>query len=343
MVDKLDFPFSKPDNHGVVRQVSDGVFWLRMPLPFALDHINLWLLRDGTEWLVVDAGLNSTQIRHEWQKIFSEVLGRGKIRRLLCTHFHPDHIGLASWLIKETGCDWYIAEDEWRTGKRVFDDIKAEFVARQNSFYAENGIGKSWLDALAKRGNAYRQRVSGIDDRYFLLRDGQEISIDGAKWRVITARGHAPEQSCLYCAEKSLLISGDHILPSITPNITLYQPDAAIDPLTQYLDSFSGFRDIEEDVLVLPSHGLPFRGLGQRIQEICEHHGERLDSLLQACHEPRTAGELIPVLFRRQLDVHQMSFAAGECLAHLEYLYRQGRIGRQRQKDRLVRYRTAAS
>lgn len=337
----LDYPLEAIPAAGEPLTVAPGVRWLRMPLPFALDHINLWLLEDGDGWTVVDCGIATDETRALWQLIFQEHLGGRPIRRVVVTHYHPDHVGLAGWLTEHWSADLWMPRTEWLTA-RALSLAHDEEVEPSLGFYRRAGCDAEFLDGYVRRGAVYAKRVSPIPARYRRLADGEEIAIGGRRWRVVIGRGHAPEHALLLCAELGLLISGDQVLPRISPNVSVspYEPEE--NPLADFLATLERLGRLDPDLLVLPSHNVPFRGLHERLNELGRHHEERLELLAAACAEPWTAMQLARVLFRRPLDSHQIGFAIGETIAHLRFLERRGLLVRDRQGEEIERYRRAA-
>ncbi len=340
--DALAFPQAEPPEPGTSREVAPGVRWLRMPLPFALDHINLWLLEDGDGWTIVDSGFGrGEETKLLWERVFASSLGGRPVGRVIVTHFHPDHIGLAGWLCERFAVELWMTQGEWLTAQLVRQGWGGGDVEKRARHYRRNGLPAAELEALSRRGNLYAQNVTPVPPTYRRIRAGDEIAIGGGKWRVIVGEGHAPEHACLYCRETGVLISGDQVLPKITTNVSVWPDQPEGNPLKLYLDSFAQFRALPEETLVLPSHGLPFYGLHRRLDDLVEHHEERLARTLQACAEPRTGAEIIPVLFRRQLDLHQLSFAIGEALAHLHFLVSRGELERECGSDGVHRFARA--
>jgi glyoxylase-like metal-dependent hydrolase (beta-lactamase superfamily II) len=326
----LEFPIAEPPAPGTTVEVAPGIRWLRMPLPFALDHINLWLLEDDGGWTIVDTGFGrGDETRNLWLKVFEATLGGRPVRRVIVTHFHPDHMGLAGWLCERFGVELWMAQAEWLTAQLVRQGWAGGDVEKRVEHYRHNGFEDEKLHAFRARGNPYAQNVSPVPVTYRRIMEGDAIEINGHPWQVIVGQGHAPEHVCLYSRELDVLISGDQVLPKITTNVSVWpdQPDG--NPLKLYLDSLAYFRPLPDSALVLPSHGLPFHGLHLRLHHLAHHHDERLERTVEACAEPRTGAEIIPVLFRRQLDIHQLSFAMGEALAHLHYLVGLGRLRRE--------------
>lgn len=331
-------PWDAPPAWGTPVPVADGVYWLRMPLPFALDHINLWLLRDTRGWTLVDTGVARDEVRALWRSLLRGPMAAGPLERVVVTHFHPDHFGLAGWLAEATGAELWMSRAEWLTGSLLQADAEARHAAAQAALFRAHGLDGERLQALRERGNAYRRLVSVPPPRFMRLREGDGLRVRGRRWEVRMARGHAPEHACLYCPDLGVLIAGDQVLPRITPNVSLPASEPDSDPLALFLESLGAMRVLPPRTLVLPSHGLPFRGLHARIGQIERHHRERLDALASACARPRSAAELVEVLFRRRLDTHQLMFAMGETLAHLRYLEVRGALVRETGTGAVVRF-----
>jgi glyoxylase-like metal-dependent hydrolase (beta-lactamase superfamily II) len=320
-------------------ELAPGMFGIRLVLPFALDHVNLWLLRDGAGWTAIDAGLADGRTRAVWDGLLAGLLAGRPLTRLIATHFHPDHMGLAGWLCARTGAGLWTTRTEWLTARLLAYDTSEAFVEAGRAFDHQAGLCAAAIEARAARGNLYRTRVSPPPASFVRLMEGASVSIDGEPWQVLIGRGHAPEMICLFNGRRNLLIAGDQVLPRISPNIGVWPSEPLADPLADYLGSLARFRALPEDCLVLPSHGHPFRGLHRRIDVLVAHHEERLARTLEACREEVTASELMPALFDRELDAHQLGFAVGETLAHLNHLVEQGAIARRRDEDGVMRYR----
>ena len=337
----LEHPWAEAPAPGTTTTVAPGIRWLRMPLPFALNHINLWLLDDGDGVTVIDTGLGLPDTRALWERIFADELGGKRITRVIATHFHPDHFGNTGWLTERWGVELWCTQAEYQAAVIACGARGAGKSGKMIDHYRRNGIAGDALERLRERGNHYPGLVPSLPDAYRCMRDGDRVVINGRRWEVIVVLGHAPEHAALWCEEMNVLISGDQVLPKITTNVSVWWDRPYDDPLRLYLDSLARFRPLPEDALVLPSHGLPFRGLHRRLDALRAHHDERLAETLDALGEPRTAAELLPVLFRRQLDTHQMSFAIGEALAHLSYLEAAGSVTRTLDADGIERYRKA--
>ena len=308
--------------------VAEGVRWIRMPLPFALDHINLWLLEDGDGWTLVDTGYGTQATRDLWERHLAETLEGRPVRRVIVTHYHPDHLGCADWLVGKTGASFWITLGEFLSGHAAHDDTAGFDRPTGIDFFARNGLDVSRFPEKLRTGNGYRRGVPSIPGTYRRMMDGDRIAIGGHDWQVITVFGHAPEHAALYCASRNVLISGDQVLPRITTNVGVWGNQPESNPLALFLSSLGKFSHLPGDALVLPSHDRVFTGLHARIAQLHAHHDERLARLLEGCNGI-TAFEAIPLLFKRQLDDHQLMFAMGEAIAHLHYLQHAGQVARR--------------
>ncbi|OZI77080.1 MBL fold metallo-hydrolase [Bordetella genomosp. 12] len=347
---KLQYPWGDVQPEPArAQEVAPGVKWLRMPLPFALDHINLWLLRDEIDgrqgWTIVDCGISRDEVKALWEQVFEQELEGLPVLRVLVTHMHPDHVGLADWLCQRWQAPlWmsmtdYMVASLWSSRAGGSGAGGAGAVAH----FARHGLtDPAAQEQIRQRAGYYPNLVPGMPARFTRVMDGDLIRIGGHDWRAIVGYGHAPEHMAFFCADLDVLISGDMVLPRISTNISVfdYEPDA--NPLPLYLRSLNAYVDLPQDTLVLPSHGRPFRGLHERIAQQQQHHAERLEEVVQACAQaPQSTTDIVPVLFRRQLDLHQLTFAMGEALAHLHALYFEGRLTRATDPDGIVRFRAA--
>jgi glyoxylase-like metal-dependent hydrolase (beta-lactamase superfamily II) len=341
----LIYPLGERPNDAELREVRPGIFWVRMPIPIAgLDFINLWLLADGDGWTIVDAGLGTRRVMEIWQEIFARHLGGKPVKRLICTHFHPDHLGQAGWLVERWNCEFWMTLGEWTFGRMLWLDAPGEVPPDVIQFYRRLGFDEAKLDLLRQRGfGNFRRAVREIPRSIRRIADGDSFPIGQHQWRVIVGRGHAPEHACLYSDELNLLISGDMVLPRISPHIGVYPGEPEADPLRQYLTSLPRFNELPADALVLPSHNEPFTGLHERVAALHAHHAERLDRLAAGLAEPKTAIEAMPSLFRRALLGDNMFMAISETAAHLHYLMGEGRVSRGLAADGAYRYMAASS
>ncbi|MBO9685813.1 MBL fold metallo-hydrolase [Roseateles chitosanitabidus] len=329
---------------GTVLEVAPGVRWVRMGLPFALDHINLWLLRDtldGREgWSIVDCGIHSDATKENWERVFDAHLDGLPVLRVLVTHFHPDHMGLAHWLTERWQCRLWISATDYQLAKLASSSTVGMGGDAAAAFFGSHGLSDP--EALAKiRGRAsyYPSMVPAVPSAFRRLLDGMTVEIGGHRWRCLVGYGHAPEHISLFSESLGILISGDMVLPRISTNVSVVDVEPEADPLTLYLDSLERLLPLPEDTLVLPAHGKPFRGLRARIDQLQEHHAERLAEVVEACSaKPCHAAELLPMMFRRPLDLHQTTFAMGEAVAHLNRLWLAGTLTRSLDPDGVYRF-----
>ncbi|WP_041794036.1 MBL fold metallo-hydrolase [Pararhodospirillum photometricum] len=330
MSDTLTFPHADAPPPGTLRPVAPGVFWLRMPLPFALDHINLWVLEDGPGWTLIDTGLASETTRDLWRTLLAGPLAGRPVTRLICTHFHPDHMGLAGWLERDYQVPLWATLGEWTYARMLWLEQDETYVGLARAFYARAGLDEARLALVDKRGNAYARGIVAPPTQVRRLQHGESLTIGGRSWRVIVGLGHAPEHAALWCADDQILISGDQILPRISPNVSVWPNEPWANPLEGFLTSLGRFAPLDADTLVLPSHGSPFFGLHDRLETLAGHHQDRLDEVLCACRTQALSPlEAVDVLFRRPLDSHQVFFALGEAIAHLHWLEERGLVERQ--------------
>jgi glyoxylase-like metal-dependent hydrolase (beta-lactamase superfamily II) len=323
---QIQYPHETPPAAGTTLAVADGVHWLRMPLPFALDHINLWLLEDGAGCCAVDTGIALDSVKESWK---STLAGR-RLTRQIVTHFHPDHLGLAAWLEAETGAPLWMTQGEYLTAHLIAESVPPFGIPAMLDLFRSHGLDNERLAALEKRGNAYKRGVPALPATYRRIQEGDLLRIGGNDWRVIVGYGHAPEHASLHCAALGVLIAGDMLLPRISTNVSAYAAAPDYDALGAYLASIERLTELPADTLVLPSHGRPFRGLHARVAALHQHHADRCADLLAACRErPQSACALLPVLFGRPIeDAHQTMFAMGEAIAHLNYLESRQRLAR---------------
>lgn len=341
MTEKPHYVFEGEPVPGETREAAPGVLWLRMTLPFKLDHINLWLLADGDGWTAVDTGIARDETKAAWEKIAADRFRGRPLKRLIVTHFHPDHVGLAGWMTERFDVPLWMPIMEWGTARTISQDTSEETHAQAMAFYRRSGFDAGQLATFDGRRNRYAANVSPIPASFRRYGDGDEIDIDGKAWRVIVGTGHSPEHACLYCEALNVLISGDQILPRISPNVSVWPGEPEADPLARYLRSLKRFRGLPAETLVLPSHDWPFLGLPGRLDALAHHHDERLEETFAACAVPSTGTEVLKRLFTRELDPHQLMFAIGESLSHLNHLIGQGRVRREQRTDGVLLYRQA--
>jgi glyoxylase-like metal-dependent hydrolase (beta-lactamase superfamily II) len=329
---------------GETMDVAEGVKWIRMGLPFALNHINLWLLRDEIDgrpgWTIVDCCIDKPESRAQWQQIFDTQLRGLPILRVICTHMHPDHIGLAHWICAKWNVPLWISSTDYNAARNASSSSTNFGGQAAADFYASHGLVDP--DSVAKikaRTGYYPSLVPAVPNSYHRMMDGDVIRIGGRNWHCISGYGHAPEHIALYCEDLGTLISGDMVLPRISTNVSVFDLEPEGDPLKLFLHSIKKYLALPADTLVLPSHGKPFTGMHQRIAQLQNHHADRLAEVMQACSQQPTSGaDIVPIMFKRELDLHQMTFAMGEAVAHLHMLWYEGKLVRSLDKQGIYRF-----
>ena len=332
---------------GTTLDVAPGVRWVRMGLPFALDHINLWLLRDELDgragWTIVDCGIANDPTRAAWEQVFASHLDGLPVLRVIVTHMHPDHIGLAQWLTDKWQCRLWVSATDYNAARLATQSTTGYGGEAAAAHFARHGLADPESIAKVKaRSNYYASMVPGVPASFRRLLDGQPVRIGSHDWRCIAGYGHAPEHISLYCDALHVLISGDMVLPRISTNVSVIDVEPEADPLSLYLESIGRLRALPADTLVLPAHGRPFTGLHTRIDQLQQHHDERFAEVMRACAEaPCSAADVLPVLFKRALDLHQTTFAMGEAIAHLHALWYAGQLRRTQDAQGVYRFAPA--
>ncbi len=317
----LVFPHPLPPEAGEMVDIAPGIRWLRLALPFALNHVNIYLIDDGDGWAVLDTGVADLRTRTVWMDVITNRLGGRKLTRLILTHFHPDHLGLAGWMTGELGLELWMTTGEYRAGQRARQLLNEDGRRVHRGFFTRHGMDEATIQAAMGRGTAYMKMTTGLPDHYNPLVAGQTLRIGGRDFEILTGGGHAPEQAMLLCRADGIFLAADQVLARISPNIGVWPTEPESNPLLHYLTSLAALREsIPDAVLALPAHNLPFFGVHTRIGELQSHHDARCNEIIAACATPRTTCEVLPVLFPRLLDAHQIGFAFGEVLAHLNYL-----------------------
>lgn len=347
---QIQYPFGTTvPAEGETLLVAPGVKWIRMGLPFALDHINLWLLRDhlpdpdGTivdGWTVVDCCIDSATTRAQWEQVFVSGLEGLPILRVIVTHMHPDHIGLAHWLCERWNVRLWISATDYHVARTAIYDRNGFGGEASAKFYTLHGAqDNGFLDHVRGRVSYFPTLVPALPPVFRRIMDGNVVEIGGRPWRCISGYGHAPEHIALYCPALSLLISGDMVLPRISTNISVHAAEPESNPLKLFLESLLRYLELSAETLVLPSHGKPFLGLHERIQQLQDHHQDRLGEILAAAEQGSlSAADVLPIMFQRKLDTHQMTFAMGEALAHLHLLWFDGSLQRIRDSAGVHRF-----
>jgi len=318
----LHYEFDFFPETGQAVDILPGIKWLRLPLPFMLGHINVWLLKDVGGWAIVDTGICTNTTREVWKNVFSEYLGGEPITRVLVTHLHPDHVGCAGWLTDKFDIELWMTRAEYLLCRVLVQDTGQKAPTEALKFYRSAGYSNESLERYTALFGRFGTVVAPLPQSYRRLQEGTLVKIGDYQWRIIVGSGHSPEHACLFCEELNLLISGDQILPTISSNVSVYPTEPAANPLANWFDSLRRLHDIlPKDVLVLPAHGKPFRGASDRLQALIDEHESGLAKLRKTICEPKRAVDVFPALFKSRIDDNNLIMATGESLAHLHYLY----------------------
>ncbi len=319
--EEISYEFSGRPDSGEVMQVVPGVKWLRMPLPFALGHINLWLLEDGDGWVIVDTGVCTEESQAVWDRTFTGGMEGRPVTRLIVTHLHPDHAGCAGWLADKLDVELLMSREEYLLCRILDSDTGRSAPDAGIRFYKAAGYSQEALNSYQERFGMFGKYVSRLPESYRRLQDGDVLGIGANEWEIVVGRGHSPEHACLYCADLNLLISGDQLLPTISSNVSVHPTEPAANPLSDWLASLEELKErIPEDVLVLPAHGKPFRGAHARLNQLIHEHKTGLAELHSLCKEPKRAIDTFTALFKAKITGSNLMFATGESIAHLNYL-----------------------
>jgi glyoxylase-like metal-dependent hydrolase (beta-lactamase superfamily II) len=298
-----------------------------MPLPFSLNHINLWLLRDDDKWAIVDTGVGTSETREIWHKVFQAAMEGKPASHIIVTHMHPDHVGCAGFLSDHFDADLWMSRDEYMMCRILVADTGREAPEEGVRFYKEAGFTAEQLTNYEKAFGFFGKFVTPLPEAYKRFSDNDELSIGGHRWRVITGGGHSPEHACLYDGDRNILIAGDQLLPTISSNVSVWPTEPLADPLQDWFDSLRKLRaSVPQDVLVLPAHGKPFRGAYTRIDAMILEHEERLEVLREVCTRPQRAVDVFPSIYRSKIDDKNRIMATGEALSHLNFLVRSGEL-----------------
>lgn len=331
----LLYPFGEPPDVGRAIEVVPGIFWARVPLPFRLDHVNVYLIEDGDGWAIVDTGLDYEGGRAAWESLLLEPMGGRPITRVIVTHLHPDHIGLAGWLCCRFDAPMLTAQSSYLGCLNVALRPGTLTDGPYRDFYLHNGFDRGTMEQINTEGHAYLWKVAPLPLIFSRIMEGDVLDIGGRSFSVMMCEGHAVDQIVLYCRAAKLFLAADQVLAKITPNVSVWPVEPDGDPLGLYLRSLDEIKATTSDeALVLPGHQLPFYGLHARCDQLAAHHAARCEGIREAClRRPRSAADLLPVLFHIELDAHQMGFAFSEVMAHVNYMLRRGELWRERTRS----------
>src|ERR1700733_14443910 len=338
----LTFPFAVPPAPGTLVDVAPGIRWLRLPLPYRLDHINVYLIANDGGWTSFDTGLGTDPCKEAWQIALAGLAKEQNLKSLIVSHFHPDHVGLAGWLCERHGLELTMPRPEY-LHSLVLQCAPANYGEEVfRPFYQRHGLSAEATEIVLSRGHEYLKRTTGVPASYHRIKHGDRLAVGARSFQVQTGGGHSLEQAMLYRPEERLFLAADQVIARISPNVSVHPMEPDLDALGIYLASLKAIRDsVAPDVLVLPGHGLPFHGLHDRVEELLTHHALRCGEIAVGCREaPLSVAEIVPVLFTRPLDAHQTGFAFGEVLAHVNHMLGRGELRLETDAGGVDRYRT---
>ncbi|MGV9006196.1 MAG: MBL fold metallo-hydrolase [Brevundimonas sp.] len=340
----LIYPFPTPPGVGEAVEVAPGVLWLRLPLPMVLDHINVYALEDGDGWTLVDTGLNTPDSIAAWEAALAGPLGGRPVTRVICTHMHPDHIGLASWLCERFAAPLLMSRLEYVTARMLIADTGLPAPEDGTVFYRAAGWDEEQIAGYRKHFGGFGKAVRPLPTAFTRLSEGDVLTIGDGSWRVVIGEGHSPEHACLWREADGVLLAGDQILPRISSIVAVWPTEPAADPLGDWLVSLERLKTVfADDTLVLPSHGKPFRGVQTRLDALIRGHQVGLQRLLRTLAVPSRAVDVFGALFARTIGKGLLGMATGESLAHLNYLVRDGRAQVARDADGVDWWTTTSS
>ncbi len=324
---EIQYEFEQRPENGETMAIAEGIVWLRMPLPFSLRHINLWLLRDDAGWVIVDTGVDTRTSRGVWERTFNGAMSGDPASHVVATHLHPDHVGCAGWLVHRFDVDLWMTRDEYMLCRILAADTGRSAPDEGIRFYVGAGFTDEQVNAYRSRFGMFGKFVHALPEAYKRMSDGDVLEFAGADWEVIVGSGHSPEHACLYDEDRNILIAGDQLLPTISSNVSVWPTEPLANPLKDWFESLEKLGNrLPEDVLVLPAHGKPFRGAHLRLEALAKDHEQRLDALLDSCAEPKRVVDLFGSLYRTTIDDDNRIMATGEAISHLNYLCASGEL-----------------
>lgn len=339
----LEYPFPDPPAFGTMIEVADGIYWLRLPLPMALDHVNIYILRDDDGWTIVDTGMGSRKTKSMWHTVIDGPLSGAPIKRVIVTHHHPDHVGLAGWFQTEFNAELITTRTAWLMARMLTLDVQALPVPETLLFWQRAGMDADILDERAKgKPFNFADTVHPMPLGYRRMKEGDVLTLGGRRWTVHIGNGHAPEHATLWCQDAPIVISGDQIISSISPNLGVYATEPDADPVGEWIEACERLSQFAQpDHLVLSGHKRPFIGLPHRLQQLIVNHHHALDRLYDFIKTPKTAAECFSCLFKRPIGDGEYGLALVEAVAHLNHLHQSGRATRHLDDTGAYRFQAA--
>ncbi len=340
--DALAYEFETTPPIGSVQKVHDDLYWLRMPLPFSLNHINLWLVRDGDRFAAVDTGMRTPDSTRVWQDVNATLLEKRGLTRVVVTHMHPDHVGMAGWLCEQYDAPLWMTRGEYFVCRVLCADTGKTAPTDGVTFYRAAGLSDDQVERYKRMFGMFGKAVYHLPDSFVRMTDGQHIQFGDQSLEVLMGNGHSPEHACLFDETNNVLISGDQILPTISSNVSVWPTEPLANPLHDWLGSCRRLRErLPDDVLVLPAHGRPFRGAATRLTQLIDEHEQGLAQLLEHCATPQRAVDMFETLFNSRINDSNLIMATGETMANINYLLAEGSLELHDETDGVKHYRRA--
>ncbi len=331
----LRFPWEDAPDEGEATEIRDGVFWFRLPLPMKLDHVNCYAFADDDGWTIIDTGFDSRRTRAVWQKLLEGPLAGRPVKKVIVTHHHPDHVGLAGWFQRDHGAELITTRTAWLFARMLLLDEQMVPVDETLAYWRAAGMDREVYEARkTERPFNYVDIVADMPLGFRRIKEGDMIRFGGRDWDVRIGNGHAPEHATFWSRDCDLVIGGDQLLATISPNLGVYATEPEADPVGDWLESCTRLAPFATDSqLVLPGHKLPFTGLPTRMRQLIKNHHHALERLLEFLETPHVAADCFPPLFKRRIGAGEYGLALVEAVGHLNHLYATGQIGRTRRED----------
>lgn len=340
----LRYPWPEPPAEGEAIEIAQGVLWMRLPLPMALDHVNVYALDDGADgWTIIDTGMYSKKSIAIWERLLAGPLNGRPVHRVVMTHHHPDHIGNVGWFQTTHGAELLSTRTSWLMGRMLVLDVEDAMPPETEAYYQSAGMDPAILaERKAGRPFNFADTVAPMPLGYTRIKQDDVVTMGGRRWAVHIGNGHAPEHATFWSLDDNLVLAGDQILPSISPNLGVYVTEPEADPVGDWLEACERLATLaREDHLTLGGHKLPFTGLPLRMHQLITNHHGALERLRDYLSEPRTAAECFPPLFKRKIGAGEYGLALVESIAHCSHLHKLGHATRTRREDGAWLYQAA--